>query len=255
MGCTLNCNTGICKILQGQGPKCICPPAFTGSRCEQYRCSQYCKNHGMCYIDIHAIKSPDVQPPLRCNCPPQWTGERCETPLNMCENRCYNEGICTVLENGMPQCNCPPGYTGVRCQNCDNLSCENGGVCSKDDNKEVCSCSPGYKGSSCELSACGKFGKPIYAGSSFRCACLPGYSGEKCDRDMCWQHCQNGGTCIIGTKQPECICPKNYSGRRCENDHTKTKCSCQNGGECVAVNEKIVCKCPDQWGGYTCEVS
>lgn len=253
-GCNLNCHEGTCKIIQGQGPKCVCPPQFNGPRCEHYRCSQYCKNHGVCYVDTQSTSSKlsDAPPSIKCNCPSQWTGDRCEKPVDVCENRCHNGANCTILRVGIPQCHCKIGFTGLRCQNCQNLVCENGGVCTRD-HKEYCACSSGYRGQNCEISICGKYGKPVMSTQGWKCECPPGYSGEKCDKRNCDLQCLNGGTCKVGNKELECICPKSYEGRRCE----KSSCNvtCKNDGKCLTMNTQTICKCPDEWGGYYCEVS
>lgn len=253
-GCNLNCHEGSCKIIQGQGPKCICSPQFSGSRCEHYRCSQYCKNHGVCYISSqYSSNLSDAIPPLKCHCPSQWTGDRCEKPVDVCENRCHNGGNCTVLRIGIPQCHCKPGFVGLRCQNCQNLVCENAGFCTKENDTEYCSCQSGYRGVNCEISICGKYRKPVMSTHEWKCECPPGYNGEKCDKRTCDLNCLNGGTCKMGNKQLECVCPKNFEGRRCE----KSVCNatCKNGGKCLVVNMRTICMCTAEWGGYYCEVS
>ncbi|RZC36598.1 hypothetical protein BDFB_006986, partial [Asbolus verrucosus] len=261
--CPLNCNAGTCKIVQDRGPICICPAQYTGSRCEHYRCSQHCKNKGMCYVDLAAPHPTDSQPPLRCSCSPQWTGERCETPVNLCEGRCFNGGTCFVPKPGLPVCNCRAGFAGPRCQNCAGLACENGGVCAKEGPKETCKCPRGYRGRSCETSVCGKNGAPVVTPGGIRCSCSPGYAGDNCEQVSCYQLCQNGGVCRTGGKQPECECPRFYGGRRCEVDlcagpeppeECADKCTCRNNGTCVVVSRKPVCKCTDTYGGLNCEV-
>ncbi|XP_050504790.1 prolow-density lipoprotein receptor-related protein 1 isoform X2 [Diabrotica virgifera virgifera] len=261
--CSLNCHTGTCRIIPDQGPMCICPPQYTGARCEHYKCSQYCKNHGVCYVDVLALKNPDSKSPLRCNCPPQWTGERCETAVDLCDGRCHNNGMCLILETGIPHCTCPPGFSGNRCQNCEKLNCHNGGVCRMENSKEICVCPIEYRGRSCEISVCGKHGRPTGDGS--KCICAPGYTGDACDRNVCENHCLNGGTCRQGVKQPECICNKFYGGRRCELElclgryppkGCSEQCSCKNGGVCVKPNEdidEVVCQCPESFYGYNCD--
>ncbi|CAH2009923.1 unnamed protein product [Acanthoscelides obtectus] len=261
--CPLNCHKGTCKIIEGYGPSCVCPPSFAGQYCELYRCSQYCKNHGMCIVNTKAATRGTEVVPLRCMCPPQWTGERCETPVDLCQNRCHNSGECTNSSSGVPMCKCKPGFTGSRCQNCLNLSCENGGVCTITNGRESCTCPLEYHGRNCEIPVCGKHGKPMTAhNGKVVCTCANGYSGERCDQDICLNHCQNGGTCKVGAKQPECSCPKYFAGRRCEinlclarspPDGCKESCNCQNGGTCNILNDKAICRCPDNYGGYHCE--
>lgn len=270
LSCSLNCNTGVCKILPGQGERCVCPPQFSGPKCENFRCSQFCRNKGQCYVDLLAAKTPDTQPVPRCNCPPQWTGERCETPVNMCEGRCYNGGTCYTVTAGEPQCSCKLGFAGSRCQDCSKLQCKNGGVCVRNDNKESCQCSAGYQGKNCEKSDCDNFcmnfGTCILTPTGPWCTCAPGFAGIRCEQDACFQHCRNGGTCRIGTKQPECQCPPFYSGRRCEIDLCSSKnpppecanvkqCGCLNNGTCEVRSGFEVCKCPNLWGGSKCDVS
>lgn len=250
-GCNLNCHEGTCK-MQGQSPKCICPPQFSGPRCEHYRCSQYCKNHGICYVDTQSSKSSDTSPSLKCKCPAQWTGDRCQKAVDLCENRCHNDGNCTTLRVGLAQCQCKSGFTGLRCQNCENLACENGGVCTKRNNMEYCSCQSGYNGQYCENSVCGKYGKPVLSTFGWKCECQLGYSGEKCDNRNCDLECLNGGTCKVANKVIECICPQYFEGRRCE----RSLCNlpCKNGGKCLIVNKQSICKCQDDTWGNHCEV-
>lgn len=229
--CPLYCHLGTCQITS-TGPKCICPPLYEGARCQVYRCSQYCKNKGMCYFD-HLSLLPASIPPLKvrnihvknfsryisefsgtiyqerkkclklcilfqCNCPPQWTGERCETPVRLCDGRCYNGGSCST-RLGFPKCNCPPGFTGSKCENCLQLTCQNGGICSKNEiGIEVCRCQPGYLGAKCEKSQCDNYCKnngtcSLNSVAGPQCSCSVGYNGKKCEQDACKDHCKNGG--------------------------------------------------------------
>lgn len=179
--------------------------------------------------------------------------------------RCYNGGKCRFLNVGLRVCQCPPGFGGRRCIDCDNLKCENGGICSIVNGTHTCKCPTGYEGSSCEKNICGKHGIPVAkSDGTITCSCMAGYTGEKCiDEDqVCRNLCQNGGTCKLTGKQPECICPKYFKGRRCEinmclgkNPPEGCKCNCLNGGDCMFINQKFVCRCPESWGGYNCEVS
>lgn len=129
--CPLECNQGLCKIIKGQ-PKCKCPLDFDGEFCEHYRCSGYCQNHGVCFVDARgALYSETSKPPLKCKCSSAWRGDRCEIPVATCHEPCYN-GECTISRNGMEECMCAPGFTGRYCDNCEELHCENQGICRKD---------------------------------------------------------------------------------------------------------------------------
>ncbi|KAK9892226.1 hypothetical protein WA026_019028 [Henosepilachna vigintioctopunctata] len=261
--CPLNCNSGRCKIVAGQGPKCFCDPQYTGARCEHYRCSQFCKNKGMCYVDLISPKSPEALAPLRCNCLPQWTGDRCEIPVDLCVGRCSNGGTCYSPKPGLVQCSCPSGFNGYRCENCVGLTCQNGGNCTIEGSKKYCKCPMGFNGIHCENRICGRFGTPIATTSGVRCSCYNGYSGENCEQDNCHEHCQNGGTCRMGLKQPECICPTTFGGRRCEIDlcansnslpQCSVSCQCGSNGVCATLQGRRVCKCDEQWIGKSCDI-
>ncbi|XP_017777455.1 PREDICTED: low-density lipoprotein receptor-related protein 1 [Nicrophorus vespilloides] len=268
--CTLNCNLGTCQ-LSATGPKCICPAQYSGPHCEHYRCSQFCRNKGMCYSDLLSAKGPDGVAPFKCICPPQWTGELCETAVDLCTDRCYNNGTCYSARLGIASCDCKPGFSGFRCQHCWNHTCSNGGVCSRQDGKEYCVCPAGYRGPNCEVSDCKDHDCGDHGTCVIRprvgpaCQCEPGYSGNKCQQYACTGLvCKNGGTCKISNKQPECVCPPLFGGRKCETNLCKGSsppagcaseegCNCRNGGECVTVGGMNICKCPDTWGGETCD--
>lgn len=135
-------------------PECECPKDSEGEFCEHYRCSNYCKNRGTCYVDAHFNAANDsIKPPLLCKCPLAWTGDRCEVPVANCSSPCYN-GVCTV-KFGTEMCICLAGFKGSKCQHCDELQCENDGICRKDqlDNAK-CECTKDFKGIRCENSPC-----------------------------------------------------------------------------------------------------
>jgi hypothetical protein len=46
-------------------PTCKCHSLYTGDRCQIYRCSQYCKNKGLCFADLLATLPSDLSPPLK----------------------------------------------------------------------------------------------------------------------------------------------------------------------------------------------
>lgn len=142
--CPLQCNQGLCKMVNGQ-PKCKCTIDFEGEFCEHYRCSNYCKNRGVCYVDAAHFKAANDsnKPPVRCKCPSGWTGERCDVPVANCSSPCYNGGVCASQET----CICAAGFKGSKCQHCEELQCENDGICRQDQlGNAKCECKNDFKG-------------------------------------------------------------------------------------------------------------
>lgn len=170
----------MCKFINNQ-PKCICPNEFSGENCEHYRCSGFCLNKGMCEVAVSSERSSSndmpetAQPPLTCRCQPQWTGDRCEIAASVCkvyihirpylkpinlptsttfraQELCHNGATCYVDDNRKESCICPKGFTGPNCQNCDDLKCENSGVCKQNatGGPSHCDCPMGYRGRRCE---------------------------------------------------------------------------------------------------------
>nr|XP_022909737.1 low-density lipoprotein receptor-related protein 1 isoform X1 [Onthophagus taurus] len=269
--CPLNCNSGTCVMNKGEEPKCDCPPKYSGRLCEHYRCSQFCHNKGMCYVDYLTTDPISLKPKLRCYCQPQFTGEHCETPLSICNETCYNGGTCYSTQPNVYQCSCPAGFSGQKCEHCSRLQCHNGGVCKVNQNgeEETCSCPVGFKGKCCDIFVCDNFcsknGNCIATPDGPTCRCNPGYAGDRCEKDLCSQKCLNGGTCIMGSgiKQLECECSPFFAGRRCQinlcdGDNPPAgcpkTCPCLNEGKCIYTNNSFTCKCPPKWTGIRCEI-
>lgn len=263
--CPLKCNQGICKLVNGQ-PKCKCTIDFDGEFCEHYRCSGFCKNRGVCYIDASKVKmyNENLRPPLKCACPPAWTGDHCETPIANCTTPCYN-GVCS---GKFGDCVCEAGFTGSECRDCADLHCENGGICRKDQlGISQCECTKDFKGIRCEYSPCEGFcnghGACTLHNDSPNCECNSGYWGKQCQSDECTDYCQNGGTCTITPDNEKiCECMTNYSGIRCEiyriTGHTLTDCNnlrCENGGTCHVIRNEAYCNCTAQFLGLNCQVN
>lgn len=282
--CDLNCNVGFCKMTT-DGPRCICPPLYDGNLCNNYRCSQYCKNKGLCFADLMS-QVPGSPVPLKCNCLPHWTGDRCETPITGCQGLCYNNGTCQIIKNTVALCNCPEGFTGQRCQHCSNLTCENGGICAFANGVPTCSCDSWYRGKRCETFTCPYecvHGTCNMTQNGPSCTCLSGWAGKQCNTSSCAHHsnlCQNGGTCNAGLKGFTCKCPPRFTGRRCEKDlcpcvcpesnpnceciHSHLNCNttyaqlcpndmCLNGGTCTVTGSVTKCRCARGWTGIHCE--
>ncbi|XP_055692338.1 low-density lipoprotein receptor-related protein 1 [Lutzomyia longipalpis] len=270
--CQLKCNSGKCVFDEGEW-RCSCPPQYTGEFCEHYRCSGYCKNKGMCYIDLIGMhQNPKEPPPLRCNCPSAWTGERCEISATVCRKFCHNGATCVDRDKNGTQCICAEGFQGSRCEYCTDLMCDNGGVCRKTVNGvSACDCPDRFSGRMCEIDSCANYctdkGKCLNSMAGPKCICDTGYTGTKCESRIC-DKCQNGGICVASEHSDgfRCECPKEYGGDLCEvdickeNPHhevcTPSNCGsfyCQNGGTCLSVNGTIACKCTKEWTGDSCQ--
>lgn len=282
--CSLPCNKGTCKItaLVGDTGKrsehCECPEQFTGRFCEIYRCSDYCKNKGTCYIDTMAAKSPiDGRHPLKCYCPAPWTGERCEISLEMCRKLCHNGAVCS-FEGDKTKCVCAEGYHGQHCEHCQDMTCQNGGVCRKTDrNNSGCDCPDGFTGRMCENDICQGYcspnGKCRVGVRGPSCVCEEGYTGARC-HERVTRKCYNGGTSTTNGLDSKCMCPARFSGESCEMDLCESEelplecvslpanrtsdCSdlqCRNGGMCkIGDDGKPSCYCQNGYGGDLCEV-
>ncbi|NWS33244.1 TIE1 kinase, partial [Polioptila caerulea] len=116
-------NGGICHDHVGE---CICPPGFTGTRCEracregqfgrncQETCqrAQGCRGLSFCLLD-----------PYGCSCASGWSGSRCDQacpsgfygPDCALECTCQNGGSC----NRFSGCICPAGWHGQHCEKSD----------------------------------------------------------------------------------------------------------------------------------------
>lgn len=91
--CRLECNQGHCHLDARNRPRCVCSIDFEGEFCERYRCSGYCKNRGICYVDASRTSDPRnstasnaLRPPLKCKCAYSWTGDRCEISASKCRD-------------------------------------------------------------------------------------------------------------------------------------------------------------------------
>lgn len=269
--CQLKCNRGTCKFVNNK-QKCLCPKDYEGEYCEKYRCSGYCRNKGVCYVDTLKAVDEDKLPPLKCRCPPQWVGEKCEIQVSSCKERCRNDGLCKVNTNGIESCVCPTGFRGRHCEICDDLECSNGGVCMKNNSKSFCDCPKEYRGYKCDDSTCDGYcngnGDCVIRFETPQCECYNGFWGKQCQSDSCAEYCQNGGMCVIEGDQKKCQCQNNYTGDRCQyptcsnencDDNKKSNpcetVSCENGGVCHVIRNLAVCNCTATYKGTYCQVT
>ncbi|XP_072172386.1 uncharacterized protein [Diadema setosum] len=108
---------------------CICQQGFTGVNCGSTTTDQpvldictleatsngvACENGGICR-NLYESLSGDVD--FYCDCPLGWEGHNCETPsTNPCASApCQNGGVCTP-DNNFFTCDCPTGFSGTTCE-------------------------------------------------------------------------------------------------------------------------------------------
>lgn len=63
-------------------PTCRCPTGFTGPRCNQQVCTDYCQHNGSCTVNQGNQPS--------CRCLPTFIGDRCQ--YRECHPRCHGLG-------------------------------------------------------------------------------------------------------------------------------------------------------------------
>uniref|UniRef100_A0A8C9IBH5 Tyrosine kinase with immunoglobulin like and EGF like domains 1 n=1 Tax=Piliocolobus tephrosceles TaxID=591936 RepID=A0A8C9IBH5_9PRIM len=123
-GCTKECpgclHGGVCHDHDGE---CVCPPGFTGTRCEQacregrfgQSCQEQCPGISGCRGLTFCL--PD---PYGCSCGSGWRGSQCQeacTPGHFgadcrLQCQCQNGGTCDRFSG----CVCPSGWHGVHCE-------------------------------------------------------------------------------------------------------------------------------------------
>uniref|UniRef100_A0A8C2LT12 Neurogenic locus notch homolog protein 4 n=1 Tax=Cricetulus griseus TaxID=10029 RepID=A0A8C2LT12_CRIGR len=252
---------------------CLCPPGYTGPRCEadHNEClSQPCHAGGTC-LDLLAS--------FHCICPPGLEGRLCEVETNECAaNPCLNQAVCHDLLNGF-LCICLPGFTGARCEEdmdeCNSAPCANGGHCQDQPGAFHCTCLPGklrfrpwgegrllqpltpsyttgFEGPRCDKEVDECLSDPCPTGAScldlpgaFFCLCRPGFTGQLCDVPLCTPNlCQPGQQCQDQEDTAHCLCPDGSPG--CV--PAKDNCTCHHG-HC----QRSSCVCDAGWTGPECE--
>ncbi|XP_014651962.1 PREDICTED: tyrosine-protein kinase receptor Tie-1 isoform X2 [Ceratotherium simum simum] len=128
-GCTKECpgclHGGVCHDQDGE---CVCPPGFTGTRCEQacregrfgQSCQEQCPGTSGCRGLTFCL--PD---PYGCSCGSGWRGSQCQEACApghfgadcRLQCQCQNGGTCDRFSG----CVCPSGWHGVHCEKSDRI--------------------------------------------------------------------------------------------------------------------------------------
>ncbi|CAH6790763.1 tyrosine-protein kinase receptor Tie-1 [Phodopus roborovskii] len=128
-GCGKDCpgclHGGVCHDHDGE---CVCPPGFTGTRCEQacregrfgQRCQGQCPGSSGCRGLTFCL--PD---PYGCSCGSGWRGSQCQEACApghfgadcRLQCQCQNGGTCDRFSG----CVCPSGWHGVHCEKSDRI--------------------------------------------------------------------------------------------------------------------------------------
>lgn len=230
--CSLSLSLSSFKQTTDSNYTCDCPMGYSGRNCEQLAsaCSSdnHCVNGGTC------IQGPSG---YMCVCPPGDYDEKnnCQRFTSCDQSPCKNAGICHQVSPfatgpGSYKCTCPPGFQGANCQvnvdDCQGVSCYNGGSCRDGRNQYTCQCTVGFSGKHCQDRndlcrgfPCANGGTCIESnGVDFRCACAPGFTGKLCNVNVneCEPNpCANGATCVDRVNEFLCLCPKGYGGQIC----------------------------------------
>ncbi|CAH1793745.1 unnamed protein product [Owenia fusiformis] len=179
------------------------------------------------------------------------------TDKSYCASNPCMEGVsCDEELEGFRCGTCPAGFTGSRCQNniddCEEVTCQNGGMCVDAVNGYICECVSGYSGKDCEnnvktCSNCDDTGTQTKNNDTCECFCKPGYTGENCtiDIDECASSpCLHGGSCQQEINDFTCNCTQGWEGKVCDTitDYCELD-TCKNDGSCYNVFQNFFCKC------------
>ncbi|XP_035673678.1 neurogenic locus notch homolog protein 1-like isoform X1 [Branchiostoma floridae] len=165
-----------------------------------------------------------------------WRGEDIECELedtNDCDGvTCENGGTCRDGINEYT-CDCADGFEGTHCEtdrdDCDGVTCENGGTCRDGINEYTCDCADGFNGDTCQIDI------------------------NECEGVTC----ENGGTCVDGINGYSCDCADGFEGTHCETniDECQNNVMCQNGATCVDGINSYSCNCAAGFEGFHCDTN
>ncbi|KAI1308976.1 Neurogenic locus protein delta [Halotydeus destructor] len=233
-------NGATCRITaDNSNYTCECPLGFTGRNCDIL--ASACPADNPCVNGGTCIQGPSG---YQCVCPPGDFDEKnnCERYQGCHQGPCKNNGHCSSpgpMGTGSYQCTCRPGFVGNNCEvdldDCQGVTCHNGGTCRDGPNDFRCQCPPGFAGRNCEARVDMCRGYPCANGGTcldgpapgdFQCACAPGFAGKQCNLniDECDPNpCSSGATCVDRVNEFLCLCPPGLTGQRCNLNLTSSR--------------------------------
>ncbi|KAF2355889.1 EGF-like calcium-binding domain [Trinorchestia longiramus] len=179
-------------VQEGQCPgectalgDCLCPPGYTGSRCDEICAAGFYGPSCQLACDCENGATCDRQLGT-CICPPGVQGGRCEEGCPAghygpnCTKTCPNDCPGNRCNMHYGFCECPPGRYGIACElkcppmtygsNCRlQCSCSPPGTAECNPIRGQCRCHGSYAGEFCERCAEGRWG----AGCTRACRCPP----------------------------------------------------------------------------------
>lgn len=267
------CNVTTCEnrgnVSATDPLSCVCPPRFSGRRCETY--SNPCLWGG--------TMTDKFNPDANCTCPVFRTGQFCQTQVPclwggtwdwnqltclcwppmwgvLCDHGsfpCYNGGW---FNTSTGKCNCNNTanstltFYGDHCDFVNTSSvnpCQNGGIFSSLTQSCVCPQSTWWTGVNCSVWAppCSTTGTASVLPSG-NCSCRAYFSGELCS--VLTSPCVNGG--VFNTSTYMCDCPAGWNGTLCS--VANNICSPPNGNFNYTTK---TCDCTPPWTGSICQTN
>ncbi|GKT35041.1 hypothetical protein ADUPG1_008282, partial [Aduncisulcus paluster] len=262
--CLSMCSEGYCINGECIGDECLCDSGFSGSRCEEYSCSdsasdeEVCNNHGECVrFDLSSHQ---------CVCELGWNGSTCKDegcPYDGNSVQCGEHGTC-VSDSDVSECLCDDGWTFSELGVCeekvgtcaDDSDCSSNGTCvfNSDESHWECSCYDGWSGETCINDVC----SPACDASShsyeiaFQCvlkdiASMVNVLVMTSDEEVCNNH----GECVrFDLSSHQCVCELGWNGSTCKDEgcpYDGNSVQCGEHGTCVSDSDVSECLCDDGW--------